>query len=287
MSNKRLSIRFIGILAIIIPLYVMGNETLHPKSMEYMALDKSAKECPRKDLNGNECALVKLVLTLPDIHIEGNLIGEVQCNNEEYWVYLKEGSKMIKIKHNNYPPIMINFNSFGINQLQSGCTYTLIVEIENNDDVNKDNYEKQIEDLQKLLYLASENDDEKFSRAMETKNIDLMVSLAESGFVKAYLPLANLYKEKANLNDFEKWNNSNPMKSAEKNNRLKDLDDIEKWARKAFEEVVDDKTNAELILQEVMRTRKTFITSQESEKTRKQSMLNKIFSHKTEYKTTD
>lgn len=265
----------------------MGNGILRPNSMEYLSFDKSAKEYPRIDLNGNNCALIKLVLKLPDIHIEGNLIGEVQCNQEEYWIYLTEGSKMLKIKHDEYSPITIKFDSFGIYSLNSGCTYTLIVEIENNADVNKDNYEEQIENLKRTLYLASETDDEKFVRALETNNIDLMVSIAETGFSKAYLPLANLYKEKAHLNDFEKWNNSNPMGSLDKNYLLKDLDNIEKWAKKAYEEVPEDKKNAELILKEVADTRKTFISSQESEKAKKRTMLNNIFSHKTEYKKSE
>ncbi len=52
----------------------------------------------RKDLNGNICALLKVMVTKKGLSFEGNVIGSVeQKNGNQYWVYLSPGTKKIKI----------------------------------------------------------------------------------------------------------------------------------------------------------------------------------------------
>ena len=52
----------------------------------------------RRDLNGNICALLKVMVAKKGLTFEGNVIGDVEYKNgNQYWVYLSPGTKKIKI----------------------------------------------------------------------------------------------------------------------------------------------------------------------------------------------
>lgn len=52
----------------------------------------------RKDLNGNICALLKVMVVKKGLTFEGNIIGDVEYKNgNQYWAYLSPGTKKIKI----------------------------------------------------------------------------------------------------------------------------------------------------------------------------------------------
>ena len=48
------------------------------KSLKQDIKDQSAVNSPRKDLIGNDCALVKLIAGDKVVQVEGNVIGDVQ-----------------------------------------------------------------------------------------------------------------------------------------------------------------------------------------------------------------
>lgn len=79
----------------------------------------------RKDMNGEVCALVKVVLPLEGAAFEGNVVGDVEFKAGEYWVYMTPGTKMLRIKHKTAYPTMIEFRDYGIPALESKTTYFL------------------------------------------------------------------------------------------------------------------------------------------------------------------
>lgn len=88
--------------------------------------DLSASTYERKDLNKNSCALVKVQLAAYGAQFEGNVIGDVAYKTGEYWVYMTEGSRELRIKHPNYLPLHVNFADYGVERgLMGKQTYTL------------------------------------------------------------------------------------------------------------------------------------------------------------------
>ena len=67
--------------------------------------DLAARTQSRKDINDNYCALLKVQLVASGAQFDGNVIGKVPFKNNEYWVYMSQGSKRLKIYHPDYLPL--------------------------------------------------------------------------------------------------------------------------------------------------------------------------------------
>ena len=91
--------------------------------------DLSASTFERKDLAKNPCALVKVQLAAYGAQFEGNVVGDVAYKTGEYWVYMTEGSKELRIKHPNFVPLHVNFSDYSINGVTAKQTYTLTLVI--------------------------------------------------------------------------------------------------------------------------------------------------------------
>ena len=102
-------------------------QKLTVESMTIAGNDISASQYERKDLNNRACALVKVLLPMPEAVFEGNVIGSVDFKTGEYWVYMTEGSKELRIKHPQAQPVQAVFKDYGIDKLTSKTTYTLSV----------------------------------------------------------------------------------------------------------------------------------------------------------------
>ena len=122
---KRIQL-FILITSLLFSLSALGQE-LVVKGMKLDASDLSAGTYVRKDLNEKTCALVKVLLPIENAVFEGNVIGGVENKSGEYWVYMSEGSKELRVKHPNYLRLHVNFLDYGIEQsgVKGKCTYTL------------------------------------------------------------------------------------------------------------------------------------------------------------------
>lgn len=90
--------------------------------------DISASTNMRKDLNGKNCALLKIQFIGNITDIEGNVIGAPFKQSNEMWVYLSSGTRFIKIKAEKHNPILIQFNAYNIKQVESNQTYILILD---------------------------------------------------------------------------------------------------------------------------------------------------------------
>lgn len=102
------------------------------KTIETSIRDASASTKSRLDENGAFCALLKILAVNKDIKFFGNIVGEVENNTNEYWVYMKAGSDSIMILAPTYSPITIFFKEYNIDALESKTTYNLVLEFTNN-----------------------------------------------------------------------------------------------------------------------------------------------------------
>ena len=93
------------------------------KRVEFNPLDLSGKKYQRLDLNGDPCALVKVEVLANDVEFTGNVIEPVEHRTGEYWVYMVQGSKMLRINSGSFLPLMINFPDYGIKDLEPSLTY--------------------------------------------------------------------------------------------------------------------------------------------------------------------
>ena len=102
-------------------------QELTVKSFKLASSDLTAQTQPRKDLNNRNCALIKVGLGLQGVQFEGSIVGNVENKTGEYWVYMPQGNRMLKVKHANYAPVMVTFADYGVEKVESNRTYELIV----------------------------------------------------------------------------------------------------------------------------------------------------------------
>lgn len=116
--------------AILLYLYCLTTgyaQDIEVKKFEPLQNDQTAVTSARKDLNGNTCGLVKVLLKEPGAEFEGSVMGDVQFTGNEYLVYLPNGTKRLGIKHPDYLPTTIVFADYGTKTVASGTTYQLKV----------------------------------------------------------------------------------------------------------------------------------------------------------------
>ncbi len=82
------------------------------------------------DENGHPCGLVKVLTTIDDLTFEGNVKGEVENKTNEYHVFLSKGSDLLIIKRPHILPHTIKFKDYGIDQIASKTTYSIILKEE-------------------------------------------------------------------------------------------------------------------------------------------------------------
>jgi hypothetical protein len=100
-------------------------QKLEVESFSVAATDISASKYVRKDGNGVDGGLVKVLLPMKNVKFEGNIILPVEQKTSEYWVYMTEGSKELKISIPGYAPILVNFRKWGVDGIVSRMTFLL------------------------------------------------------------------------------------------------------------------------------------------------------------------
>ena len=93
--------------------------------------DISARTEKRLDLNGMGCALLKLELPIENVTFEGNVIGNVNYTTNEYWIYLTDGTKRLKIHAPGNSNVLLEFAP-----LASLRTYSAAMEIQGANEVS-------------------------------------------------------------------------------------------------------------------------------------------------------
>ena len=102
-------------------------QKLTVESFKLASSDLTAQTQPRIDLNNRNCALIKVGLGLQGVQFEGSIIGNVENKTGEYWVYMPQGNRMLKVKHPNYAPVMVTFADYGVEKVESNRTYELTI----------------------------------------------------------------------------------------------------------------------------------------------------------------
>lgn len=166
---KRYLIVFIVIFFIVSSAF---SQELAVKTFRVITSDLSAQTQSRKDLNDKNCALIKVGVGLQNVQFEGNIVGNVVNKTGEYWVYMPQGSRMLKIKHPDYSPIMVTFANYGIEKLESNRTYQLTM--------NSSNSSQTLQ--QQTLTI-------KYSPSSAMVLIDSKLVKGSNGIVKTVLPI--------------------------------------------------------------------------------------------------
>lgn len=113
----------IAFLLLTVPLlFPVSAQELKIKSFELNMQSAMAKTNPRRDNNGEECALVRVYVALQGATFAEYLIGDVVSPRpSEYWVYMPAGTRWIQVNHPDYLPFRYEFSE----RLQAGRTYDL------------------------------------------------------------------------------------------------------------------------------------------------------------------
>ena len=126
MNNQMKRVIFFA-LAMLVTMIVCGQE-LQVRSFRLVANDISAVKYQRLDLNGQPCALIKVGLGVQGAKFPSTeVVGDVKFDTGEYWVYVVDGTKKLKVMHNNYAPLYIDFSDYPEQRLEGGRTYVLIL----------------------------------------------------------------------------------------------------------------------------------------------------------------
>lgn len=121
---------------IILPQYILGQE-MYVHSFSHMPSDLSAKVTPKNDTNGELCALVKVALVEKDADFFGSVLKPVKRISGIYWVYMPKGSYRLRVLHDSFLPLDIDFLSYSeIGKLESGETYELVIKTKGGDNQN-------------------------------------------------------------------------------------------------------------------------------------------------------
>lgn len=113
----------IGILLSVISLHC-SSQGLEIKEFKQNLNDGSAFHAPM-DSNGNPCGLVKVRSDNTDLQFSGAVVGDVENKLNEYWVYLPKGCRQLQVLHPNLMPLVVKFEDYGIEAVDSKATYVL------------------------------------------------------------------------------------------------------------------------------------------------------------------
>ena len=100
-------------------------QELKVKSFKIASSDLTAQTQPRKDTNNCNCAVVKVLFVGDIIDFGGNIVKPVVKYTNETWVYMPQRSRQLKITTKDYLPLMVTFEDYGVDKLESNRTYVL------------------------------------------------------------------------------------------------------------------------------------------------------------------
>lgn len=92
-------------------------------------MNLSGSTYPRKDMNDDFCSLIIVQSNLKDCDMNflGNVVGNIEERNGDYWVYVTPGTKKLKIKCPNYITADLDISDFGVGKTAPKKTYILTV----------------------------------------------------------------------------------------------------------------------------------------------------------------
>ena len=100
-------------------------QELTVKSFKLAGSDLTAQTQSRKDSNDCNCAVVKVLFVGDIIDLDGNIVKPIVKYTNETWVYMPQRSRQLKITTKDYLPLMVTFEDYGVDRLESNRTYVL------------------------------------------------------------------------------------------------------------------------------------------------------------------
>lgn len=88
--------------------------------------DGSAFHAPM-DADGHPCGLIKVRTDNPELQFKGAVVGDVENKMNEYWVYVSQSCRQLKVCHPNFMPLIVPFSDYSID-ISSKATYILTLE---------------------------------------------------------------------------------------------------------------------------------------------------------------
>ncbi len=100
-------------------------QKLTVESFKLAGSDLTAQTQSRRDSNGCNCAVVKVLFVGDIIDLDGNIVKPIVKYTNETWVYMPQRSRQLKITTKDYLPLMVTFEDYGVDRLESNRTYVL------------------------------------------------------------------------------------------------------------------------------------------------------------------
>jgi TPR repeat protein len=132
-----MKIRFLSLLIGTLFTFIVDAQDIEVKKFEPLEKDQTTALSPRKDINGNDCALVLVRTLKKGMEFDGWVVGDVEYKDDSYWVYMANGAKHINIKHPDYQTKKVLFSEYGIGNVKGGQLYSLCIVDETKDIINK------------------------------------------------------------------------------------------------------------------------------------------------------
>lgn len=126
-KNKEKMKRILFLILSLLLSFGASAQKLSVESFSLAATDISAQTQPRKDLNDEPCALVKVQFVGDILNVKGNVILPLLKKDYETWVYLTHGSRQMQVTAKNYLPLMIKFADYGVESVEKNRTYVLVL----------------------------------------------------------------------------------------------------------------------------------------------------------------
>ena len=114
----------IAFLFAILPIAAISQE-LQVQSFALSPTEIIPSSDQRKDLNGVNCALVKVQVVDGIDRVEGNIIGDIDSRGTEKRIYLTQGTKVFRLYPHSHLPVSITTSDFDIEKLESNRVYIL------------------------------------------------------------------------------------------------------------------------------------------------------------------
>lgn len=155
-------------------------QDLKVEEMKIDVSDISASTQRRLDAMNKPCALIK-VYVMEEIQKVIGGIGDIVDRGSVKWVYVTEGSNQLVLGFDKNQAIKINFGDYGINNIQSLSTYSLVISIKGR---------SQLDEVEKFRMGTSFESQKEYRKAL-----DLYLQAAEKGFSEAQSRLGLFYEK--------------------------------------------------------------------------------------------
>lgn len=121
--------KFVALLFLSCLASLSAAQDLSVKSFVFAEKDLSARTSSRVDVNGKDCALVKVRLAKDGAQFKGMIAGDVEYTTSEYRVYMSQGAKRLTVLVAGYLPLDISFSDYNVEKLEAKATYLLTLEL--------------------------------------------------------------------------------------------------------------------------------------------------------------